>query len=91
VSPHPCSNPALSAAANDFDAAEAHLLQTVGIPTLRYLKNREEKRLPERISQLRSAYNLRRAELLQQLARYERLSLKKCLLPRANYGVVKPN
>jgi len=58
--------PPLSSAANDMQPVEAHLLQTIGVPTLQKIKQSEEKRLPERVSQLRAAYNLRRAELLQQ-------------------------
>lgn len=53
-------------AVSDTGLVEAFLLQAVGIPAWERLKQAENERIPERVAQLRTAYNLRRAELLRQ-------------------------
>jgi superfamily II DNA or RNA helicase len=53
-------------AVGDIGPVEAFLLQAVGIPAWDRLKQTENDRIPDRVAQLRTAYNLRRAELLRQ-------------------------
>lgn len=53
-------------AVSDTGLVEAFLLQAVGIPAWERLKQAENERIPDRVAQLRTAYNLRRAELLRQ-------------------------
>jgi hypothetical protein len=50
----------------DTSPVEAFLLQAVGIPAWEQLKQAEINRIPDRVTQLRTSYNLRRAELLRQ-------------------------
>lgn len=53
-------------AVSDTAPVEAFLLQELGIPAWEQLKQAENNRIPDRVAQLRTAYNLRRAELLRQ-------------------------
>ncbi len=53
-------------AAADAAQVEAVLVQMVSHPALETQRREEETRLPERQRQLRTAYNLRQAELFQQ-------------------------
>jgi hypothetical protein len=50
----------------DTGPVEAFLVKDVGIPLRERLKRAENERIPERVTQLRAAFNLRRAELLRQ-------------------------
>jgi hypothetical protein len=53
-------------AAHALTVAETFVLQQVTIPALETRRSRENQRLPEQITQLRMAYNLRSAELMRQ-------------------------
>lgn len=53
-------------AANDHTPAETFVFQNVTIPALETRREKENRRLPEQIRQLRVAYNLRGAELMRQ-------------------------
>ena len=52
--------------ADDLTPVEAFLYETEGTPRLERLRAEAMERLPERQKQLREAYNLREAELLEQ-------------------------
>lgn len=52
--------------ASDTTPVEAYLAEILGIPALQARRQQEEDQLPERLRQLRVAYNLRQAELLKQ-------------------------
>lgn len=54
------------AAANLTTPVESFVLEAVTIPALTVQRQQENQRIPERVNQLRAAYNLRNAELMQQ-------------------------
>ena len=62
----PDTNTPLWQVVNDTAPVEAFLLRDVGIPARETIRQAENSRLPERLAQLHTAYNLRRSELLSQ-------------------------
>lgn len=63
---HPKLDPWTLEAARTLVTPETFVLQDVTIPALERIRNRENQRLPEEIAQLRTAFNLRSAELMRQ-------------------------
>jgi len=58
--------PALIAVADDLATVEAFVVEKHGVPALEAIRAEYEARLPERLSQLKQAYTLRQADLLEQ-------------------------
>jgi superfamily II DNA or RNA helicase len=61
--------PGVSALATDTTAVEAFLVEALALPALEARRRQEEAQLPERVEQLRVAYNLWRAELFRRRRR----------------------
>jgi hypothetical protein len=64
--PWPETETELWRAINDTTPAELFLLQEVGLPALEKRRLEERQQIPERVNQLRTAFNLRKAELYRQ-------------------------
>lgn len=64
--PWPSIPPWALTVSNQTTQVEAFVLESVSIPALETQRQQENNRIPERVNQLRAAYNLRTAELMQQ-------------------------